>query len=338
MKIYNLAFLCLFLFAFVCNQAPERLQAFHLTGGVQKQKRDTAGAPIMVFRSADGGQTWQDISEGLPKTVKEDYGQGKNVSFADANGLYLTDGHRLYHNKPNATVPFWTQENFPDEHASITPGKTGIITYNHEGGILQKTAGTSKWSPIYPNFQQKKVRAVFESAAGSIFIGTDGGLFKSTDNGKTWKQVHTAGFVTKIVESNGVLMAVNNQGIIRSTDEGEKWDLVVNEHRRGHVIESIKGGFAVGFDKTASDTRRVRTTYNGGKTWQSIDAGLPADLSIASIIQVGENFFCSQPTGVFRSTDSGKTWTLLLPSIKGKVFNLYVSGNMIYAMPRTRGC
>jgi photosystem II stability/assembly factor-like uncharacterized protein len=82
----------------------------------------------------------------------------------------------------------------------------------------------------------------------------------------------------------------------------------------------------------------VRTTFDGGQTWVSIDAGLPAGRTIASIIQVGEHFFCSHPKGIFRSTDQGKTWELLLPSIKDKVFQLSASGNLIYAIARKRGC
>lgn len=66
--------------------------------------------------------------------------------------------------------------------------------------------------------------------------------------------------------------------------------------------------------------------------------GLPASLSIASIVEVGEYFFCGHPTGIFRSSDKGKTWKLLFPSIGSKVFNLSVSGNVIYAVPKDGGC
>ena len=328
MKIFSLAFLLLFLYPFV----------FPITDSQQKLNKNKPGFANIVFKSIDGGQTWQDISEGLPEPVKDDDGVGRNVSFANDNGLYLTDGNGLYHSKPNATAPFWTKENFPDEHASITPGKTGIFAYNYDGHFLQKINGTSKWSPIYTNFQQKRVRSVFESAAGSIFICSDYGLFKSTDSGKTWKRVYTGGGAFSVVESSGVLMAICGTGIIRSTDDGESWDFVINEERRGFAVESIKGGFAVIFYPTASDTRKVRTSYDGGKTWQSIDEGLPVNATITSIIQVGENFFCGNSKGIFRSTDKGKTWKLLLPSIKDKVFNLFVSGNVIYAIPRRRGC
>jgi hypothetical protein len=36
--------------------------------------------------------------------------------------------------------------------------------------------------------------------------------------------------------------------------------------------------------------------------------------------------------------DKGKTWKLLLPSVENKVFNLFVSGNVIYAIPSKGGC
>ena len=335
MKIFSLAFLwyipiisgLLFLYPFV----------FPITDSEQKLNKNKSGVANIVFKSVDGGQTWQDISEGLPKPVKDENGVGRNVSFANDNGLYLTDGNGLYHSKPNATAHFWTKEFIP-EHNSITPGKTGIFAYNYDGHFLQKINGTSKWSPIYTNFQQKRVRSVFESAAGSIFICSDYGLFKSTNSGNTWKRVYTGGGAFSVVESSGVLMAICGTGIIRSTDDGENWDFVVNEERRGFQVESIKGGFAVIFYPTAKDTMSVRTSYDGGKTWQSIDEGLPVNATITSIIQVGENFFCGHPDGIFRSSDKGKTWKLILPAIKDKVFNLSVSGNVIYAIPRHRGC
>ena len=188
------------------------------------------------------------------------------------------------------------------------------------------------------NFQVKEIRTVFETAGGTFFIGSNNGLLKSTNSGKTWKQVHTGGWVMKLVESNGVLLATSQGGILRSTDDGENWDWVISEGGVGIAVERIKGGFAAITYNTESMTRRVRTSYDGGKTWQPIDAGLPANLSIASIIQVGEYFFCGHPAGIFRSSDKGKTWKLLLPSIENKVFNLFVSGNVIYAIPRPGGC
>jgi photosystem II stability/assembly factor-like uncharacterized protein len=322
MKIYNLAFLLLF-------QYPV---ASPITDSQQKLQNHKPGAANIILRSADAGQTWQDISEGLPQNLQP-------VGFVEKdNAVYVRAGNAIFHSKPNSTAPFWKKEIFPDDYSDIAPGKTGIFAYNYGGQFLQKINGTNVWSPVYSNFPEKEVRTIFETAGGTLFIGCDNGLFKSTNSGKNWKQVYTEGWVMKLVVSNGVLLATSQRGIIRSTDDGENWDRVISEGGVGIAVERIEGGFAAITYNTVSETRRVRTSYDGGQTWQSIDAGLPASLSIASIIQVGEYFFCGHPTGIFRSADKGKTWKLLLPSIEDKVFNLFVSGNVIYAILRSGGC
>jgi photosystem II stability/assembly factor-like uncharacterized protein len=371
MKINNFAFLLLIQFLFSCNLAPEIPQSSHLTDRLHTQKTDSTGTANIVFRSADGGQTWQDISNGLPEPVKDDYGLGRNVFYADDNGLYLTDGNWIYHSNTNSTAPFWTKDIFPDKHSNITPGKTGIFAYNHYNPILQKLNGTNVWSPIFTDLQEKKVRTVLETAGGTLFIGTDEGLFRSTNNGKTWKPVNAWGLLGKLVASDGVMVATSNRGIIRSTDDGENWELVISEGGVGIDVERIKGGFAAINYSTAAKTRRVRTSYDGGKTWQPIDAGLQAQIIIdsplrlihagnpaqgtdsvwhpkeaalpaeeykTSIIQVGENFFCGHSDGIYRTSDKGKTWKLLLPSVKGKMFKLSVSGNVIYAIQMENHC
>ena len=324
-------------------------------------KSDRGTAANIVFKSTDGGQTWQDISKGLPEHLLEDGIQG-NSFFANHKGLFLRVGTGLYHSTVTATAPFWTKEIFPDsqpryfgEHSIFTSGKSGIFAYNYWGINLKKANGTSVWSPIFDNFSEPRIRSVFETAGGTIFIGTDRGLFKTTNSGKTWKHVYAGGLVGNLAESDGVLLATSMRRIIRSTDNGENWALRINEGGVAWDVKQIKGGFAAITASSESGTRSLRTSYDAGKTWQAIDAGLqdkvfndsiwrtwddrPREQAfMTSITQVGENFFCTHPEGIFRSSDKGKTWKLLLPSITDKVFNLFVSGKVIYAIPSKGGC
>ncbi|MES1219433.1 MAG: exo-alpha-sialidase, partial [Bacteroidota bacterium] len=112
MKIYSLAFLLLFPFI------------FSITDNQQKLNRNKSGVANIVFKSTDGGQTWQDISKGLPESLQKDAVKG-NSFFANDKGLFIRVGNGLYHNTANATAPFWTKEIFPYEHSNIATGKSG---------------------------------------------------------------------------------------------------------------------------------------------------------------------------------------------------------------------
>jgi photosystem II stability/assembly factor-like uncharacterized protein len=333
MKINNLAFLLLLPVYLACDLAAGTGQLSNLPENAQKQKVGKAREPNLVFKSVDGGQSWQDISEGLPGDKLE------GSLFVNESGFYIRTGNFIYHSKPNSKAPFWEKEIFPDEHSNIAPGKSGMFAYNyHLGQFRQKINGSGEWSPIYENFKLKGIIDVIETAGGTVFIVCDRGrgLFRSNDNGKNWKEV-TRG-VWKLVESNGVLIANSINGVIRSTDDGETWETVISEGGVGVDIAPIDGGFAAITFNTLSDTRRVRASFDEGKTWQAIDTGLPPSMKISSIIQVGDYFFCGHPNGIYRSGDKGKTWQLILPSIENKGFNLFFSGNVIYAIPSAGGC
>lgn len=347
MKIYKLAFLLLFS---VCSSSL-------LPGSHPDPKTEKAETAKIVFKSTDGGQTWQDISKGLPENLREDDIRG-NSFFANDEGLFLRVGNELYHSTPNATTPFWTKEISPGENGSIAPGKSGIVAYNYWGVNLKTTNGASIWSPLFDNSQEPRIRSTFETAAGTIFIGTNSGIFKTDNSGKTWKLVYAGGYVGHLAELNGVLVAIGMRKIIRSTDNGENWAPVSSEDSVAFDVKPIKGGFAAitsNSEVNTPKTSRLSTSYDGGKTWQSMHSRIQDKVVIdsiwhtrddrpllkafqTSIIKIGENFFAVHRDGIFKSSDKGKTWKLLLPSVKDKFFNLFISGNVIYAIPSKGGC
>lgn len=324
----------------------------------------------IIFKSADGGQTWQDISEGLPEKLQRE-GVWRDGLFANDRGLYLRAGNGVYHSEPNSTTPFWTKEIFPGTQRNIAPGKNGILAYDLRGQFLQKINGTNNWSPMYTNFQEqavridrtidwmyknykeREVRTIFETAGGTVFIGSSNSLFRSTNSGKTWKQVHVGDGRMKLVESNGVLLTTSKDGILRSTDDGENWDHVISEGGLGIAVERIDGGFAAIVNNTITQTNSIHISLDSGKTWNAIGEELQpswnsllmkkigllkSSSDILSIKQMGKYLICGRSDGIFRSSDMGKTWKkLLLPAIENYGFNLSVSGNVIYAIPN-RGC
>lgn len=354
MKIYKLSFLCyipvisVLLFPCMsCNEAPASAKASQLP---------KPGVANIAFKSTDGGQTWQDISKGLPENLQKDSIK-VNSFFVNDNGLFFRVGNGLYHNTTSATAPFWTKEIFHGEDSSMAPGKAGLPAYNYWGVNLKKANGKNVWSPLFEfYFQQPVLRSVFETAGGTVFIGTQKGFFKTDDNGDNWKQVHAGSLVGHLAEADSVLLAISGRKIIRSTDNGENWAPVISEDSVAWDVKPMKGGFVATTSTSEKSTRRLSTSYDGGKTWQSIHSSLQDKAVIdsigrnwdnrpvwktymTSIIQVDENLFCTHRGGIFKSSDKGKTWSLLLPSVEDRGFNLFVLDKVIYAIiPSKNGC
>jgi len=338
---------------------------------IDKTKKGAKSAYVpVIFRSTDGGQTWQDISAGLPENLQRE-GVRRDGSFANDRGFYLLAGNGVYHSEPNSTNRFWTKEILPVRQNNITPGNNGIFAYNFRGQFLQKINGKSDWSPMYTNFQEQAVRlnrtidwmyknykekqvsSVFETTGGTVFIGSNNALYKSTNNGKTWKYVPVEGWVMKMAESNGVLLAASTKGILRSTDDGDNWDHVINEGRASVAVERIDGGFAAIVNNMITQTNSIHISLDNGKTWNVIGEELQPSQSsllmkkigliqsspeISSIKQMGKYLICGRSDGIFRSSDMGKTWEKLsLPALENFGFDLSVSGNVIYAIPN-KGC
>jgi photosystem II stability/assembly factor-like uncharacterized protein len=156
---------------------------------------------------------------------------------------------------------------------------------------------------------------------------------------------------------DGVLLTISMKRIIRSTDNGENWAPVISEASVAFDVKQIKGGFVAITSNSESNTpktSRLSTSYDGGKTWQPIDVGSQNKVFVdsirrtwndrprvktfmTSIFKVGKNFVCTHRDGIFKSADKGKTWKLLLPSVEGKVFGLFGSGNVIYVIYATPG-
>jgi len=338
--------------------------------GDKTTKGTKSGHVTIIYRSTDGGQSWQDISEGLPKNLQRE-GVRRDGVVANEHGLYLSAGNGVYHSEPNSTTRFWTKEMLTGNQRNLTPGNNGIFAYDFRGQFLKKIYGQRDWLPMYTNFQEQAVRmnktidwmytnykekqvsSVFETTGGTILIGSNNAIYKSINSGKTWKYVHVGGWIMKLVESNGVLLGASTKGILRSTDDGENWDSVISEGGAGVAVERIDGGFAAIVNNTITKTNTIHISLDNGKTWNAIGDELQpswssslmtkigliqSSLYISSIKQVGKYLICSRSDGIFRSFDMGKTWKkLLLPAIENYGFNLSVSGNVIYAIPN-KGC
>jgi photosystem II stability/assembly factor-like uncharacterized protein len=351
MPFIQLTFLYCLLVFFAGDQASEYSPSSD-TKIVEPTKE--AEATNIILQSKDGGQTWQDISRGLPATEE------RVAFYAGASELYLGTKGVMYRSKSNLQTPVWEKEHGLDPRSSIAFTRSGVRAITYDGKIYQKKLSSGPdsyrdWLPIYTNFKSQSVANFFEASDGAVLFSTGRNFFKSIDKALTWKLVHK-GHVGEILESEGVLLATGQHGIMRSTDNGEQWELVISEGGVGIALERIDGGFAAIAYNTQTKSRRIHASFDAGKTWQTIDEGLQPSPNISSVKQMGGNLFVGHPDGIFRSSDMGKTWHRVhagfgnvlhalkfvslnsAPAAVDKVFKLHVSGTVLYAVAVSPGC
>ncbi|MGI8688668.1 MAG: IPT/TIG domain-containing protein [Thermomicrobiales bacterium] len=166
---------------------------------------------------------------------------------------------------------------------------------------------------------------VGQHTPGLIYLGTaDGGVWKSTNDGASWAPL------TDAQQS----LAVGSLAL----DPADTTDntLYVGTGEANHAAPDGFNGdsyFGVG----------VLKTTNGGSSWTLVGNGLPgfgsygaASVGIGVMVANGATVWAGTTQGLYRSTDSGSTWSLIpvvtAPNDTFRVTDIAVDGSNVYAV------
>jgi photosystem II stability/assembly factor-like uncharacterized protein len=143
-----------------------------------------------------------------------------------------------------------------------------------------------------------------------------GGVFRSSDGGRTWSGAGLAGEAVRALamapSDPNVLVAGTLDGVYRSLDASQSWERISPEHH-----EELRN-----LDSLAIDPRDPQTIYagtfhlpwktaDGGRTWKPIHEGMIDDSDVMSLLIDGENprrIYASACSGIYRSDDGAAQW------------------------------
>ena len=159
-------------------------------------------------------------------------------------------------------------------------------------------------------------------SGGRLFLGNQNGIYRSTDEGTSWSLVQSTTQVFPdssrlLVSVYGViafddsiiLAATANSGMYRSTDHGDSW-ILSNEGLTNHDVYCLtRGQSGVIYAGTKDGVYR---SDDGGIHW--VHRPPVRDFAYSALeerpgeVLAGVSYLVGE-SGVFRSTNSGDTWT-----------------------------
>jgi photosystem II stability/assembly factor-like uncharacterized protein len=272
-----------------------------------------------VFVSTDGGTTWAPARNGLPHV---------GASFQTVWGLASAPRSSTTLYAATQAGVFKTSDGgstWASLPASPAGGYNGIIAVDPNNpdtvfvattGLFRSADGGTTWTAAGQDPGALSI-AFDPGVARTLYVGTYGGVYKSTDEGASFVQA-SAGLTGPVhslaadPKSPGHLVAgTPGGGAFETRDGGGSWvpssglsstDVSALAFDPG-VAGNVLGGTGDGFS----------TSSDGGRSWTRRGGGFGArpTNSIAFDPSAPSRIYAGTYGGLYRSDDAGATWTLL---------------------------
>ncbi|MDD5098020.1 MAG: hypothetical protein PHU59_06020 [Candidatus Omnitrophica bacterium] len=186
--------------------------------------------------------------------------------------------------------------------------------------IMARAAGAQDlaWDSIGRENSNAQVVQVHPQDSKIIFAGIPGNIIKTTDAGKSWRNVlsiwsgarNINAIVFNQVNAN-ILYAATDNGLYCSKDMGEHWERIfrgkINLEKQCTSVLEVNNTLFVGTKAGLFISR------NGGSFWckENGKIGSNAILNIDANFKSSEIIYLAAASGIFKSLDTGNTWELI---------------------------
>src|SRR5579864_8720153 len=227
-----------------------------------------------VWKTTDAGHNWVNVSDGFFSVASMG---AIEVSLSNPNVVYAGTGSSKI--RSNVSIG-------RGMYKSTDAGKTWTFTGLRDVGQI----ATIRVDPKNPDW-------VYVAAVGNPFVpNKDRGVFRSTDGGKSWKNVL---FVSDEIGAADLEIQPGNPKVLFASmwhGQRKPWTIISGAHEGG-----------------------IYKSTDGGDHWTKLAGGLPDNLfgraNVAISAAKPERIYAlieAKPgSGLYRSEDSGATWTLV---------------------------
>jgi photosystem II stability/assembly factor-like uncharacterized protein len=260
-----------------------------------------------IFRSKDNGQTWSDISNGIRLWVVLDLAAcvDGSVLVASYTGIYKcsSGSDTLIHVGPNSEQ---------DQIGSIMVTTDGVVyAGEYRGGVWVSRDDCLTWERSTYGIYNCRIYSLY-SWKGAL-LACSRNMLQSVDGGRSWRicdwhlgddECSQGWKFIRGADDGSLLVGNDISGLYVANSSGSSWMEVWNYgdmedlvYRNGKVYSRVRLGNLVSYDavtKNITETEVIDTEYD--------------DLTALEIDSRGRIYTGNCKSGIYRSSDEGKTW------------------------------
>ncbi len=295
------------------------------------------GATSGLYRTTDGGDTWTEMTSGLPSAANEKGRISIDISQSNPDVLYARyanaagsiqgvfrsqDGGDTWQEQNSSQLTnigfhWWFRGIFVD------PTDENTI-YNVDFVVEKSTDGGATWGTAFPNVHVDQHALAFNAAAGGeVLLGNDGGLYYSNDDGATSTKDVTLP-ITQLYRlyvdpqnEDKVYAGAQDNSTMRTTTGGvSDWNIInggdgfqpLVDATNTNVIYALsqRGNFV----KSTNDAGSFSGATNGiaGSDRKNWDTPVTFDPNNSQTLYYGAN-------RLYKTTDAAGSWTAISPDL-----------------------
>ena len=274
-----------------------------------------------VFKSADGGESWAAVHQGLFDAKV----WGLAIDPTTPSTLYAGASNGVSKSVDGAGSWFWASRGVLAATAkSLALDGSAVYVGTDSAGVFRSSDAGVQWVLARKGLTGDDLLGSLAAdplAPGTLYAGTLGrGVYRSTNGGARWVPVNV-GLTDRNVRSVAVdgtsrVYAGTDDGVFESLDGGGHWRSVLRPYV-GWVVSVVAA------DPTLPDAVYAAGWYDavykstdGGATWALKDDGIGDETQLAFAVDPTDSnvlylgAFCENPGErcIFKSSDGGASW------------------------------
>jgi photosystem II stability/assembly factor-like uncharacterized protein len=293
-----------------------------------------------IYKSTDAGATWThmglEFSKQIPSILVDPRNPDIVMACVQGNRFAKTEDRGVYRSTDGGKT--WTKTLYVDDQTGAQK-----IAWAFDNPSVMLATTVRHYST--PGGGGRGGGGGFGGGAGAPGVVSSTKLFKSTDEGVTWKEVTGGGLPdlsgrTCVAVANGTnsqrMFLVQNSGLYRSNDGGATWAQTATDDQR---VRNGQGGYNCGVyvNQKDPDTVYVINTcsyisHDGGKTFTGFKGAPGGDDPQQMWLDPTDanRLFLGMDQGATISLDGGKNWSLWYNQINAQMYHMSVDNQFPY--------